>query len=150
MCGNNRSGSCWLLLVQEEIFGDPEGIVSADETNSYQENRDEETPDTSEEDNEDAKNDEDAKRLVAEEGAAEENQWLIRRAEEDHANDCQIVDAKIQIIPADTNCSLSKRLRFGKGRAIGEFGPRTTLGEAILEGFGNVGDEDVEGEGSDG
>ncbi|GLT66125.1 hypothetical protein SLA2020_385120 [Shorea laevis] len=73
-----------------------------------------------------------------------------QRKGKDHANDCQIVDAEIRIIPTDTKCGLSERLRFGKGGAVGEFGPRTALGEAVLEGFGNVGDENAEGGGGDG
>ena len=116
------------MLVQEEILGNPEGAVSTDESESNHESRNEKRSNGGEEDNKDAKNDEDAEGLEIGEGAAEDDERMVSRAEKvekdpgaeesqkeqkgkrvgkkrkgkNQTNHRQIIDSEIRVIFADT------------------------------------------------
>lgn len=147
--------------------------MEANKGDTEHESRDEDGTDTGEKNDEDRQCGENRERLEIGEGAAEENERAIRRAEEieecpgsekagqgdererigeerhgeDERNDGVVVDTEVGEILADAEGGIGEGFRFGECGAIGELRPGTALREAVAEGFGEVVDEGAEGGG---
>lgn len=142
--GEEASGGCRLLLVQEEVLGNPKGAVSEDDGNADEESRDEQGSDGGEEDDEDGEGDEAPEGLGVGEGAAEDDEGLIGGPEEveeepageeaeedeeregvgeegdgdDESDGGEVVDAEVGVVLADAAGGFGERLGLGEGGAV--------------------------------
>lgn len=149
--------------------------MGTNQSRSHHKSRDQDGPNAGEEDNEDTQHNQDPEGLAVAESAAEDEEGLIGGAEEveekprsekpkeqeererigyeresqDEAENRQVIDTEVGVVFADAEGGFGEGFRFGEGGAIDEFGPRTALGEAIAEGFGDVVDQGAESGGGD-
>lgn len=68
---------------------------------------------------------------------------------EDESDGCEVIDAEIGVVFADSECGIGEGFGFCESGAVNEFGPRATLRESVAERFGEVVYEGAEGWGGD-
>lgn len=127
--------------------------MSENNSESEHESRDQDGSDAGEEDDEDAEPDQAPKGLSIRKCTAEEDEWLIRRAEEvkeepsgekteeneqrdrvcekrngeDTGDDGQVVDSEVRVVLADPESGFGERFRLGESGAVAELRPWPTL-----------------------
>lgn len=142
----------------------------ADEESGY-----EERSDGGEEDDKQTGDGQDPEGLLVGEGAAEEDEGLVGRAEEveeepggeeseedkqrervreeregeDESDSGEVVDAEVGVVLPHAEGGLGEGFRLGEGGAVGELRPGTTLGETLADRVGDVVYEGAEGRGGD-
>ncbi|KAK9289446.1 hypothetical protein L1049_007601 [Liquidambar formosana] len=145
--------------------------MNAHDRQSGQESRDENRSDAGEKDDDDAEHDEHAEGFALGEGTAEEDERWIGGAEEveeepggeeaeeeeererireegdaeDEGEEGEVVDAEVGVVLADAEGGLGEGFGSGKCGAVDELRPGAALGEAVSDGFGDVGEEDADG-----
>ncbi|TKY63567.1 CCR4-associated factor 1 [Spatholobus suberectus] len=169
--GEESGGLRVLLVVEEQILGDAERAVEANDGDTEHESGDENRANTGEENDEDGERGEKSEGFQIREGSAEKDERLVRGAEEvkespggeeaeeedegerigeernseDHRNDGVVVDAEVGEVLAHAERGFREGLGFRERGAVHELRPGAALVEAVPEGGGEVVDEGAEG-----
>lgn len=160
-----------ILFIQEEIFRNPEGTMSANNGHTHHESRNKNRSNVGKKDYEQSEATQEGQCLEIRESATKNDQRLIRGTEEvkehprseqthednkrewirkerntkDQSNYSIIIDTEVRVVLADPKGGFREALGFREGRTVNEFTPRTALREAITDGIGEVADEGAEG-----
>lgn len=169
--GEETSGSAaGFLIIKEEILGNPESAMNADDGDADDERRHKERSDAGEEDDEDGDDDEEAQGFLVGERPAEEDkgvvggaeeveeapggeeceegeerEWVGQERESEHAGEeGQVVDPEVGVVLPEAGGCVGEGIWFGEGGPVDEFSPGAALREPVFDLVVEAADEGAE------
>ena len=144
--------------------------MSTNDSNADQKRRDYQRPNTRQKNHENTQYDQNPERFTVTKSPSEEDQRLIRSAEEkqekpradqaeeeeerervrkegkceDYENSGKIIDAEVRVVFTDASCGIGYGFRFRESGSVDQLGKGAALGETLADGFGNTVEERAE------